>query len=263
VSDIREARPALDQIEKANSLGDVPAYDGAMRKPGHWASIDGLVSEIPAAASNMSLLEFASNRPSGQSPITFENKITYPGFDGVNSAWQGANLSGTQDAIGFDLYLLTPADWRVLREARLNALFDSPHAFMSSYADEAGWDESEWRRGFEAARWVVARETEQVIGLARSVVEKGRPSTRHLESIWVAPTHRRRGVFRALLHVIANGERENGATDLLLWVLEDNYTAQLAYQALGFEPTGERQFLPSFGRFERRLRLAVTCLPES
>jgi|GEM_PF-6474107 len=31
-----------------------------------------------------------------------------------------------------------------------------------------------------------------------------------------------------------------------------------AYQALGFEPTGERQYLPAFGRFERRLRLALT-----
>ena len=46
-----------------------------------------------------------------------------------------------------------------------------------------------------------------------------------------------------------------GVTELMLWVLEDNHDAQRAYQALGFEPTGERQFLPAFGQFERRLRL--------
>ena len=48
-----------------------------------------------------------------------------------------------------------------------------------------------------------------------------------------------------------------GVTDLLLWVLEDNHDAQRAYEALGFEPTGERQFLPDLGRFERRLRLGI------
>jgi hypothetical protein len=48
-----------------------------------------------------------------------------------------------------------------------------------------------------------------------------------------------------------------GVTDFMLWVLEDNHDAQNAYKALGFEPTGERQFLPPFGRFERRLRLDI------
>jgi len=48
-----------------------------------------------------------------------------------------------------------------------------------------------------------------------------------------------------------------GVTELMLWVLEDNYGAQRAYQALGFVPTGERQFLPALGRFERRLSLQL------
>jgi RimJ/RimL family protein N-acetyltransferase len=43
----------------------------------------------------------------------------------------------------------------------------------------------------------------------------------------------------------------------MLWVLEDNHEARGAYEALGFKPTGERQFLPDCGRFERRLRLAL------
>jgi RimJ/RimL family protein N-acetyltransferase len=51
-----------------------------------------------------------------------------------------------------------------------------------------------------------------------------------------------------------------GVTDLMLWVLEENHDAQRAYEALGFEPTGDRQFLPSLGRFERRLRLGIRRL---
>jgi GNAT superfamily N-acetyltransferase len=170
---------------------------------------------------------------------------------------------GDHQESSLDLCLLTPTDWRVLRAARLRALLDSPHAFTSSYAREAGWSEPEWRRMFDAATWIVARETDEVIGLARSAVEAEQPSARHLESIWVVPTHRRRGVFRALLHALAETERLMGVTDLLLWVLEDNREARRTYAAVGFEPTGERQFLPDFGRFERRLRLVLGRLQNS
>jgi GNAT superfamily N-acetyltransferase len=156
-----------------------------------------------------------------------------------------------------NLDLLTPADWRVLRTARLQALLDSPDAFTSSYAHESRWEESDWRGTFAAATWIVARETESVVGLARSIGEPQLASARHVESIWVAPTHRRHGVFRHLLHALASVERRMGVRDLLLWVLEDNYDAQRAYQALGFEPTGDRQFLSAVGRFEQRLRLAI------
>jgi hypothetical protein len=67
-------------------------------------------------------------------------------------------------------------------------------------------------------------------------------------------------VFRALMRALAESERRTGIADLLLWVLEGNDDAQRAYEALGFEPTGECQFLPAFGRFERRLRSGVRRL---
>jgi ribosomal protein S18 acetylase RimI-like enzyme len=161
------------------------------------------------------------------------------------------------------LQLLAPADWRVLRAARLQALLDSPHAFMSSHARESGWGELEWRRLFDAATWIIAREAEEVIGLVRSIAEPPCSKTRHVESVWVAPSHRRRGVCRALLEVLAETDRRVGVTELLLWVLEDNDDAWRAYEALGFQPTGERQSLRALERFERRLRLCIAHLPES
>ena len=45
----------------------------------------------------------------------------------------------------------------------------------------------EWQRVLDAATWIVAREAQRVIGLAKSVSEPGRPSTRYVESAWVAP----------------------------------------------------------------------------
>jgi ribosomal protein S18 acetylase RimI-like enzyme len=160
-----------------------------------------------------------------------------------------------------DLQMLSPVDWRVLKEVRLRALQDSPHAFMSCYDTEILLSDLEWRRMFDASTWIVAREANAVVALARSVGDPMRPWTRHVESIWVAPTHRRRGVFRGLLYALAEVERERGITDLLLWVMEDNHDAQRAYETVGFEPTGESQFLPDLGRFERRFRLGIRQLP--
>jgi ribosomal protein S18 acetylase RimI-like enzyme len=160
-----------------------------------------------------------------------------------------------------ELDLLTPVDWRVLRAARLYALLDSPDAFTSSYAQESAWGKPEWQRVLDAATWIVARDGQNVVGLAKSVREPARPSTRYVESAWVAPTHRRRGVLRDLLYALLEINRPVGVTELMLWVLEENHAAQRAYQALGFESTGERQILPAAGRFERRLRLGIRRLP--
>jgi GNAT superfamily N-acetyltransferase len=156
-----------------------------------------------------------------------------------------------------ELDLLTPLDWRMLRAARLYALLDSPDAFTPSYAVESTWSHLDWQRSLRAATWIVAREAQNVIGLAKSACEPALPASRYVESAWVARTHRRRGVLRALLHGLAEIDRQTGVTELILWVFEDNQDAQRAYQVLGFRSTGERQYLPAVGRFERRLRLGL------
>jgi ribosomal protein S18 acetylase RimI-like enzyme len=156
-----------------------------------------------------------------------------------------------------ELQQLAPADWRVLRSARLKALLDSPQAFTSTHDHEAGWCESEWRRLFDAATWIVARQAEELIGLARSVGDR---TMRHVESVWVAPTHRRHGVCGTLLQGLAEIDRRLGVTDLLLWVLDDNVDAQHAYEALGFKRTGESQSNPIIGRIELRLRVCADQL---
>lgn len=158
---------------------------------------------------------------------------------------------------------LGPADWRVLRGARLGALLDSPHGFTSNYALESRWGEPEWRAMFTDATCIVAREDNSVIGLARSIRERKLPRVRYVESIWVAPTHRKRGVCRALLRSIAKRELEEAVAELRLWVLEHNHNAYSAYLALGFEPTGERHFLSALEQFELRLRLNIRDLPDA
>lgn len=160
----------------------------------------------------------------------------------------------------WDVWELSAVDWMFLRDARRRALEDSPQAFLSHPQQEASWDEREWRRTIVAANWLVAH-SEEIIGILRAVRDPIRPRSRDVQSIWVAPTHRKRGVFRAMLYELAERERKAGASDLMLWVLEDNHDAQQVYERLGFQSTGERQRLPDeTGRYELRLGLAITGL---
>jgi ribosomal protein S18 acetylase RimI-like enzyme len=148
-----------------------------------------------------------------------------------------------------DIKLLDPDEWHVLRTTRLRALEDSPHAFASHFDAEASWSDEQWQQRAAAAAWLVAVDSGEVIGIAGLVDE-------HVEAIWVEPTHRQRGVFRALLRALVDLESGNGARDLVLWVLESNRDAREVYQRLGFVPTRERQRL-SDGRYELRLRLRI------
>jgi GNAT superfamily N-acetyltransferase len=154
-----------------------------------------------------------------------------------------------------DVEVLAADDWMTLRDVRLRALRDSPAAYVSSYEVEQGWSETEWRRGFADALWVVVRRRHRVVGLARSVRVDGRPpDERHLESVWVEPGYRRTGVMRAVLRFLAG--REPDVRDWLVWVLTGNADARKVYERLGFVPTGERQPVPdASGRHEERLRL--------
>lgn len=157
-----------------------------------------------------------------------------------------------------DVKLLKPDEWPVLRTVRLRALQESPHAFMAAHDEEARLSARQWRQRLTAALWVVAVESGEIIGIA-GLVEGQQPHTeKHVESIWVAPTHRRRGVFRCLLGALAAHARRARLMELPLWVLEDNETALFAYSRLGFVPTGERQPIdPGHQRFERRMRLPL------
>lgn len=152
-----------------------------------------------------------------------------------------------------DVEVLGGDDWRIVRDVRLRALEDSPAAFLAKA--ETSWGEAEWRAVALEGAWIVARSEDQVIGVVRSVRVDDRPTDeRHLESVWVDPLHRRRGVLRAILRNLA--ESEPDVRTWMVWVLDGNDEAYAAYERMGFESTGEIQPLPNAPRrVEERLRL--------
>lgn len=136
-------------------------------------------------------------------------------------------------------------DWVALREVRLVALAESPHAFASTLNRERGYDEDAWRSLLRAGAWFVARESERIVGVVAILPEHDRPEERHLVSMWVAPQSRDRGIATALLGQALAVAAEDGAEAVNLWVADGNPRARRFYERAGFGPTGERQPLPS------------------
>lgn len=155
--------------------------------------------------------------------------------------------------VDLDVEVLGGDDWRVVRDVRLRALEDSPAAFLAKA--ETAWGQEKWRAIALEGAWIVARSEDQVIGVVHSIRVDDRPTDeRHLESVWVDPLHRRRGVLRAILRYLT--ELEPDVRTWMVWVLDGNHDALAAYEHLGFETTGERQPLTDApDRIEERLQM--------
>lgn len=146
----------------------------------------------------------------------------------------------------------TQEDWELMRDVRLAALAEAPHAFGSTYAEESAFTEERWRSRFhERAATFFAHEEPAAgagprltgaAGLAGVYVEDG---TANLVSVWVHPSARGLGAGVALIEAAAAWTRARGFGALFLWVTESNAPARRLYDQCGFTPTGERQPLPS------------------
>lgn len=60
-----------------------------------------------------------------------------------------------------------------------------------------------------------------------------------IQSVYVAPTHRRRGVFRALYDAVAQAAKQSqNAVGIRLYVEKDNANAISTYDSIGFTDAG-------------------------
>jgi ribosomal protein S18 acetylase RimI-like enzyme len=140
------------------------------------------------------------------------------------------------------------ADWETLRELRLRALADAPDAFASTLQQETAFPEQVWRQraeGGAASVNFIAYEGGASIGMAAIFAVANTPGRMHLVGMWVDPQHRRRGVAQALVERAVRWAEERQASEVLLWVADHNVPARMLYERVGFQPTGERQPLPS------------------
>jgi ribosomal protein S18 acetylase RimI-like enzyme len=139
--------------------------------------------------------------------------------------------------------LITQQNAMKLKNVRLRALQDAPTAFSSTYAAEFQLTDAEWLK--RAARWTdetsiayLAVDAGSACGIAAGFLDKNDATRAHLVSMWVAPTHRRRGIGQELVDKIVDWARLKSARTLMLLVTSNNHPAIGFYQQLGFRMTG-------------------------
>ena len=143
-----------------------------------------------------------------------------------------------------EIHRTTPDDRERLRRIRLAALADSPDAFSGTLAEAAALPDAEWRHRATpstSSACFIAGEGDTWIGMCVVLVR----AATELVSVWVDPSHRRRGVVTALLEAAIEWCRHQGHPELLVWVNAANAPAIAAYEKVGFRSTGVSQPFPN------------------
>lgn len=138
------------------------------------------------------------------------------------------------------LHRVLPEDWQSHRDIRLEMLEDAPDAFWFTYADEAVFEEADWRDQIEGAWLVQARDDAGVLGSAGlgQHWEPERATTATLFGMYVSPRGRGRGVGEALVHAVLDEARRRGKDHVILEVANSNDSAIALYERCGFVRTG-------------------------
>jgi ribosomal protein S18 acetylase RimI-like enzyme len=138
-----------------------------------------------------------------------------------------------------ELRIVTPDDWRLWREVRLEALGEAPYAFSSTLAEWQSAPPERFRARLAGrSRNLVALLDGRPVGLASGFAD-GDPGTVDLRSMWVSPTVRGLGTGDALVDAVEAWARERAARRLCLDVVASNTPARRLYERHGLVVTGE------------------------
>ncbi|HET7475504.1 MAG TPA: GNAT family N-acetyltransferase [Dermatophilaceae bacterium] len=134
-------------------------------------------------------------------------------------------------------------DWRAYRDIRLEALRESPDAFVATLEQEQAYDEEFWRQRMNRSRRLIAVVGDRAVGVV-SLGVAGKDSGANvgeLFGLWVAPAQRGHGVAWQLVEAGAEQAREDGRSHLAYWVGTDNGRAVAFASSFGFRPTDTRR----------------------
>jgi len=148
---------------------------------------------------------------------------------------------------------LAPITWQnaqIFKTVRLRALQDTPSAFGSTYAREFQLTDDDWLK--RANRWngdraagFMAFDQASACGIVCSFLDEDDLTRAHLISMWTAPTYRRQGLGRRLVHEVLAWAGSRGARSMVLLVTSNNQAAQRFYEHLGFAFTGRIEPYPN------------------
>jgi GNAT superfamily N-acetyltransferase len=136
---------------------------------------------------------------------------------------------------------LGASDWQTFKDVRLAALQEAPFAFGSTWENEKDRSAEEWQAAVTARARFVAETDGRVVGMAAGGESLSDSGSAALTSMWVDPGSRGRGTGGSLVRTVLEWARGAGFGKVLLWVTEDNPSAERLYERNGFTRTGESQ----------------------
>ena len=135
-------------------------------------------------------------------------------------------------------------DWKVLRDARLSALDESPQSFLAEYSQQEKCGQEYWQAEFDRGDWIVGEVGDRNVCLTGVTQESSASADeRYLEYVWVAPDFRRCGTALYMLTEIIGELRESGVRTVFLWTLDVDNPARSLYKRLKFVTASRRQKL--------------------
>ncbi len=152
-----------------------------------------------------------------------------------------------------ELRVLSPDDWKLWSDVRLQALADAPEAFGSTLAEWSAANQDRWRQRLAAVPFnVVAFVDDVAVGQASGthlVDERV-----ELISMWVAPSARGSGLADALVAAVKDYATRVGARVARLSVRRNNDRAIDLYERTGFVHVDEPGDEPAEISMHCRLR---------
>lgn len=168
-----------------------------------------------------------------------------------------------RDPSQFQIRLLTPADARLYREIRLEALQQAPEAFGSSFEQETPLSLAQFEETLAKADVFGAFRETDLVGMAGYRTQAGakRAHKGLLWGMYVRSAARGTGVAKRLVEAVLSHARER--VDLIqLAVVSENETAQRLYRSCGFVAYGhEARSLKQNGRYYDEILMAVALNP--
>lgn len=137
------------------------------------------------------------------------------------------------------IHQVTPDDWKLWRDVRLEALGADPDGFGSTLVREQAYTEDDWRETLEQGLRLVAFDP----GPAGLVGAFPKPSGLYLYSMWVRSSHRGRGIGEELVNAVLAWAADQGWQLVRLRVYDDNLPARRLYKRLGFVDAEEPEHM--------------------
>lgn len=145
------------------------------------------------------------------------------------------------------------SEWRQYRELRLEALQDSPLAFVEQYQESLAQPDQFWQGRVErtavgpTSSMFVAVCAGRFVAKAACFVESDVTEyvSAHIVGVYVTPQLRGEGVADALMAAVIGWAQEEAHADRIrLFVMQTNDRASAFYRRIGFVPTGATMAYP-------------------